>query len=145
MQEVKSVELVLENCESIKFSPDQIGAFGCTEIVAQVARVACNSISKYLSCKEMYMELYSAANQKYDSFGRESEHKAFERLCQYDDITGVEVVYEDGSKDYILVPWNEESEYSNKYQTSYIASDNSLRILVSREQRAVNFFAEGGE
>lgn len=144
MQGVKSIELVLENCESIKFLPEQIGIFCCNNIVAQVARVACNSISKHLICEWMCIEIYSAANQKYTSFGQESEDTAFDRLMKFGDITAVEVTYEDGSVDYILVPWNDENDYSNKYQTSYITEDNSLHILVSKETCAENFFKELG-
>ncbi|MCM1224859.1 MAG: hypothetical protein NC548_61465 [Lachnospiraceae bacterium] len=145
MREVKSVELVLENCESIKFLPDQIGIFCCDKITSYVARVACNSISKQLICEWMCIELYNSANQKYNSLGQESEDRALDRLGKFNDITAVEVTYEDGGVDYILVPWNEENDYSNKYQTSYVADDNSLRILVSKEQNAKDFFARGEE
>lgn len=142
MKEVKSVELILENCEVLKFLPDQIGVFCCNNITARVARVACNSISKLLVCEWMGIELYGTTNQKYDSFGQESEYRVFDRLMKFTDITAVEVTYEDDSSDYILVPWSDESEYSNKYQTGFVSASGNLCILISKETFAENFFGE---
>lgn len=134
MQEVKQIELVFENCEDMTFLPKQIGAFWCSDITAQVGRIACNSISKQLWCKELFLELYPVANQKYDSFGHKSEDTTFERICRFDDITGIEITYEDGSKDYILLPWNEEGNYTNKHQSSQIDENGRLYVLVSKER-----------
>lgn len=131
MKEVQSVTLVLENCEFLTFDQKDIGHFWCDEITSTIARIACNAITRLDYCKEFFIQLRNTANQTYDSFGGPSEHTTFERLHTFDDVTSVEVTYDDGSVDSCNVPWNEGNEYSNKFQTSFISDGGHLYLLIS--------------
>ena len=115
MKEVKSISLALENCESISIDRKFVGEFLCNNITSRVFRIACNSIAKQQLCDELFIEINEDANVKYSCFGQESEEPAFDRLTKCPDVVGVEIVYEDDSSDYLLVPWNEDNDYANKY------------------------------
>lgn len=140
MKWVKSIELVLENCECIRFLPEQIGRFRCSNITVDVARAAVNCIEKQKTCEWMCIELLADADQKYNSLGAESEFTAFARLEKFKDIAVVNIIYEDESIDSVFVPWNDDSEEINVYQTSFVDSRHNLCILISRTDNAENFF-----
>ena len=66
--------------------------------------------------------------------GQESEEPAFDRLTKCPDVVGVEIVYEDDSSDYLLVPWNEDNDYANKYQSTYVSKCGHLYLMVSKSR-----------
>jgi len=135
MLEVTSISLILENCEEILFNRPQIGMFWCNEISEEVARFASNCVSKHLVCGELFLEIHKDADQTYDLFGVTSKETKFERIDKCPDITHIDVYYNNGTHDYIAVPWDEENEYYNLYQTSYISKCGNLYILVSENRQ----------
>ena len=56
----------------------------------------------------------------------------FDRLMKCPDIVGVEVVYEDDSRDHLLVPWNEDNDYTNTYQSTCVSKRGRLYLMVSK-------------
>ncbi len=132
MKEVKSISLALENCESIPIDRKHVGEFLCNNIASRVLRIACNSIANQQLCDELFVEINKDANVKYSCFGQESEEPAFDRLTKCPDVVGVEIVYEDDSSDYLLVPWNEDNDYANKYQSTYVSKCGHLYLMVSK-------------
>ena len=107
MKEVKLISLTLENCEDIPIDRKYVGEF------------LCNNINE-------------DANVKYACFGQESEDTVFDRLMKCPDIVGVEVVYEDDSRDHLLVPWNEDNDYTNTYQSTCVSKRGRLYLMVSK-------------
>lgn len=130
--ELTSITFVLENCEGITIDREHIGDFGCEEITSSITRCACNSISKHQYCKAFYIEINKAANLHYSSFGLESTATVFERLRAYNDITGIEITYEDGTSDYILMPWEDADSNgcTNKLQSSMVSDCEDLYIYI---------------
>ena len=109
MKEVKSIEVILENCECIPFSAEQIGAFWCSDVTADIGRIACGSIAKQIRCKELFLHLRSHANEKYNAFGQQSNDTAFKRLLQHNDITSIGITYADGTHEIVFAPWTDDS------------------------------------
>lgn len=132
MKEVESIELVLENCESITVKRKYIGDFWCDDITSTVARIAMNSISKYQKCKEFFLSLHKDADGIYNSFGSPSKSTVFTRLTDFPDITSVNVKYKDGSEEMYFVPWEDadESGSNNCYQTSFISKCGHIYIYI---------------
>lgn len=135
MQEVKAITLVLKNCECISFQRSQIGVFWCDEIHSCVSRIAMNSISKHLYCKELFVELNKSADQPYETFDQMSERTAFQRLLEFQDITHIEIEYDDGTKEYIAVPWDERDDYTNLYQSCTKSKSGHLYVLVCPDKK----------
>lgn len=135
MQEVKYIELCFENCEEVRIERQDIGLFWCDEITSSVARVAGNSISKHLFCKELYVEINPRADKHYDCFGAESEYTVFKRIMNWRDITHVNICYEDGTEDYVAVMWNEENECTNAYQSEAVDDFGNLHVMVSESEK----------
>lgn len=55
MKEVKSVELVLENLESIEVKREHIGMFHVSNLKRSISRNAINSISDYVTAEEVFI------------------------------------------------------------------------------------------
>lgn len=132
MKEVKLISLTLENCEDIPIDRKHVGEFLCNNITSRDVRIACDSIAKQQLCDELFVEINEDANVKYACFGQESEDAVFDRLMKCPDIVGVEVVYEDDSRDHLLVPWNEDNDYTNTYQSTCVSKRGRLYLMVSK-------------
>jgi len=141
MKEIQSIELLLENMEAIRLSPDEVKNFYCNGITGVITKVTHDCVLSRNTCREMCLELCGSANKKYDSFGEESKLRAFERLTT-PDIVIVEVKYTDGNEDEVYVPWNEDKEDINGYQTSYITPRGDLRIYIGEEKDVREVFGE---
>ena len=91
MKNVKSVNLILENCEVINIEPQYLGQLLLDKIRTKVYRIAMNSISKMQVVNRVAIEIFSEANVPYDSFGEESKEKAILKLSKMN-ITNVMLI-----------------------------------------------------
>ena len=141
MKEVKSIDLVLENCEVITIDKDQIGLFHCKDITATISRIASDSIAKQQYCGEFYMEIHKNADRHYNSFGFESDKTVFERLA-YADITCILITYEDGTSESCVVPWKDgdRTGTNNEYQTSHISKCGNMHICICKDKSIGDMF-----
>ncbi len=112
MAEVKSIELTFENCERIQFERADIGEFCVHNIYSDVARIASNSIRKYQSCESLILELRKEANKQHEFWHIPGENPVskFDRIMAYPDITQIDITYDDGSTENIILPWEDVSE-----------------------------------
>jgi len=135
MQQVKSITIVLENCEEITISQEHIGSFYCKDITTSIARTACNSITKEQYCKEFYLEIHKNADRYYSFWGIESDKTVFKRLA-YPDITGISITYEDDTAEYCIMPWKDadRTRCNNAYQTSYVSKSGNMHICICRDK-----------
>ena len=144
MKNVKSVNLVLENCEVINIEAKYFGQLLLEKIRTKVYRVAMNSISRMQVVNRVAIELFSEANVPYDSFGEESRETIFDRLTNYNDITQIELLYDDEGKDteLFIVNWvdGDKCGCTNKLQKSYTSKPGNLYILIGKDMKLKNFF-----
>lgn len=144
MKNVKSVNLVLENCEVINIEAKYFGQLLLEKIRTKVYRVAMNSISRMQVVNRVAIELFSEANVPYDSFGEESRETIFDRLTNYNDIAQIELIYDDEGKDteLFIVNWVDDDQCgcTNKLQKSYTSKPGNLYILIGKDMKLKNFF-----
>ena len=144
MKNVKSVNLVLENCEVINIDAQYFGQLLLEKIRTKVYRVAMNSISRMQVVNRVAIELFSEANVPYDSFGEESKETIFDRLTSYNDIAQIELIYDDEGKDteLFIVNWVDDDQCgcTNKLQKSYTSKPGNLYILIGKDMKLKNFF-----
>lgn len=144
MKNVKSVNIVLENCEVINIDAQYFGQLLLEKIRTKVYRVAMNSISRMQVVNRVAIELFSEANVPYDSFGEESKETIFDRLTNYNDIAQIELIYDDEGKDteLFIVNWVDDDQCgcTNKLQKSYTSKPGNLYILIGKDMKLKNFF-----
>lgn len=143
-REIESIELVLENLESVKIKREHIGFFEMRGITKSISRLASNSISEILTVNEVFLQICSKANN-YSSYvhdWHDEKIKPFERLMRYKDIVAVEVNFKDGSSECIYVNWESDlDDYTNKNQSVAInKKTGDLYIVISEKENVLTYF-----
>lgn len=135
MRRVERIDIVLENCEVIEIKAEDTGTIYVGEIYRTIWRVASNSISEIVRSKSVIIELLDRANcsESYANTWSGNEELPFDRLTKHRDICALDIVYTDGTNDYIYVPWGGDDDYENSYQESAVTSEGSLRIRIEEK------------
>ena len=131
---VKSIELILENCQIVVINAKFIGDFAAEDIKESVERVACNCIKKTRTCQTFRLAVHRSANVEQNEVwtmgGVDKKYFPFTRLASYPDITSVVVNYKDGNSEHIDILWGEEDCWCNSRQDTYVSDDGDLYINV---------------
>lgn len=136
MKEIKELGIGLENCEYITIPRNVIGRIIIDGIREKIQRVACNSIASQKIADTVVIEIYKEGNTTYESFPQDDEPLIFDRINQYDDITMIEVVYEDDTVDEFYVKYDVEEDYlgaPNTRQKSKISELGNLYLVIDDE------------
>ena len=148
MKDVKYVEIILENCESIRLGKHCIGRFCITGIKSDISRIASNCISKCIYADEVTMEILKIAkDEEYYPFGQKEfkDTNKIDRLSRYNDITGINITYTDKTEETIYVDY-EEGEHEgelgapNVNQKTYLSNLVNLYIVISKKKGIEDFF-----
>ena len=144
MKNIKSIELILENCEVIEIESKYIGMFRMDDIRTSIYRIACNAISKSQTAHSVAIEIFSEANVKYSPFGNCEEQLKFYRLAEWKDITSIELHYEDGSTETYYVDYddgeNDALGAENLNQKNYISTLGNLYIVIEKDKTVFDYF-----
>lgn len=135
MREIESIKLVLENCESIKIHTKHIGDFSIDDITRSISRLAMNSVSDLTTSDNIHIQVSSEAN-KTGSFVTSFQDKMpFDRITEHNDITAIEIKYQNNETEYISTNWNSSDRYININQTSTINTHTGdLYIVISTKE-----------
>lgn len=130
MEKIQSIELAFENCEVCKLLPDM---FKCLYLEGIKENLWINSFQ--------YENGETNRSKSCDEFGIIVNKKGLniitwngtlkDRLKKYKDIVSVTIYYEHRDEE-IYVPWNDEDEFSNKYQTIE-ETEEGIRVRISKE------------
>lgn len=134
--EIKRVDMVLENCEVLSVDGKYIADFNCEDITYSIRRTACNCIEEVYSCKNFSMSIHRdcALDEKANgtlSICKDAVNNPLKRILEYPDITSIYIYFANGHSKRIYLPWSEEDEYENKCQKSYMNKFGDLFIVVS--------------
>lgn len=144
MKNIKSVELILENCETIEIEAKYFGMFKMDDIRTGIYRIACNAISKSQTAHSIAFEIFSEANVKYAPFGSCEEQLKFHRLTQWKDITGIELKYEDGSVETYYVDYDDGEDNAlgaeNLNEKVHISRLGNLYIVIEKDKTIFDYF-----
>ena len=130
---VKSISLILENCESVTFKyPSEVYMLKTSDIKEKVVSY-CNTITK-----QKYVDGFSIVFGGHcgnlGTFSPDESKLPIERLNQYKDVTAINIEYEDGKEDYIGVSWD-----GVENETTHSGQD-----LVCTEEGNVLYYSETG-
>lgn len=139
---IKRVDLVFENCEVISLSNDMFKALIFDDIVEQKI-VNCyqyengeNQLNK--CCKYMSIDINKKGyEQKMEWEGITLE----ERLKRGNDITYIDLIYEDNSEERIDVIWNEENDFNNKYQRVFRIDEDTISVVIENNNIGITLYA----
>ena len=142
--QVKSIELLFENCEFITIPANVIGEFIVDDIKKKIARRAANSISDYLVANTVVLELFKVGDLKYHPFGIEDmEDTKFNRIDSGRDITAISITYEDNTEETYYVNYLSQSDVIgavNVYQKTYFSNDGNLYLVISENDTIEDYF-----
>lgn len=143
---INKLTFTLENCENVSFDGKYIGNFYLGKIKTEIRRIAANAIRKVDLCKEFYVEIHKDGNRSYHPFGIVAESELpFDRLTSYDDITYIEIEYEeDGRVETLtyLPLWVGDDRQNNDAQDTVIGHNGNLYIKIGKKDFA-DYFGEG--
>lgn len=131
MKKIIKVEFVFENCMSEIITEDEIGTVIIEDIAAQVARVASNCISFYLTTGTFAIELSGNASKKIGELLKDSS------------ITSVILTDINGENNEIALDYDEDSKNLSKNinEKYYFDELNNLYIVVSKTKNFGDFFS----
>lgn len=127
---LKYFNLVFENCEECKVSVDDIQCFNLDDITEnrQLHWNTDKRVFDYLHCLSALVVFKpSAANTP-----TTLTEPLFNRLEQCPDITAIELIYEDDSKELIYVPWLGDYE-RNHYMQLIKDNEGNMWVLITRD------------
>lgn len=118
-KKIKSICVSFENCEGIKIGARDIKRFRSYE-------------------GEILLDVVDNGNSEYTSTWSDNSKSPLQRLTDYNDITSIEVCYEDDTNKMINPEWYYENEWhtpqENKYQINKVIDYKNRTILISKEQ-----------
>lgn len=146
MKSIKTVEFVFENIEYFSIDAKYFGELTIGEFDRCIRRVASNCIADSMIADKVLMEIFPEGDATYDPF-EHGEGTKFKRITAWNDITHIELTYDDGTKEYICVNYDEglnegKLGAENINQTSMISDLGNLYICVWPGHRVKQEFPE---
>ena len=136
MKKIKAIEFVFENLECLTVDSKYIGDFSMEGFETKIMGAGVCTIREYTTCEKIDLVIYKDANITVESYG--DKYKVFDRILNWNDITGICLKYEDDIEREIYVPWYEENNpYNNKAQSSFI-SDEHLYLTINKDCQNVH-------
>ena len=130
-EKLKSIEIAFENCEVCKLLPNM---FKCLIIhgIKESMDINCYQYENGEIIRMKTCEYFSITiNEK--GLNTETWNGTLkERLRNFKDIVAVTLHYENKEEE-IYVPWNEEDDFTNKYQTIE-ETDENIEVRISKEE-----------
>lgn len=142
-EQIKKIELVLENCECVNIEGKYIGHLSMENIKRSINRVASNAIFDMSICGHFSISINrkaeydeSSGEELFDGFGKQSP---LERLLNYPDITSVYIHFSDGKTEQFYVEWDG-GECDNDNQKTYMNEFGDLFIVIDKELKLEDVF-----
>lgn len=135
MKKYKKIDVVFENCDTVSIEAKDIRYFSVGGITKRLCSFNGNGeFSKLQNCKNLFMSIDNKALSNKTFFeiayeAQETDNKTssfMSHLKHYHNITHIDIIFKDGSNEYIAVPWSEEDAFGekNKYEEIIFCDDN---------------------
>ena len=141
IKDVKSIEIIRENCDVISVGAADIERIYFNEIKADAFTDATGKWVKAQWAETIYIKLKPSANKDhYELECIDLERAIFDLLNEFSDIAGIEIHFSDNTSEYIQTQWSAENTEINLYQHSYIDEDRNLYIGIGEYANLKEFF-----
>ncbi|MBP2637779.1 MAG: hypothetical protein H6Q72_3686 [Firmicutes bacterium] len=128
---IKSLALILENCEEITFKAEHIKFLTVNEI-SRGFTYSHGSISEHITANDIQLTICAQANimtAYADDFPIPDRELPFDRMLRHNDITHIEVVCNDNTEEYIGVYWDGDED--NIRQVTSLDFEEDLTISIN--------------
>ena len=125
---VKDVVFCFENLEQISIPVSCVEYYSFTGVHFNYQGYDSGNFSRMRCADEAVVFLKKDVDEyAISSFG-DMKHSFTERLYLYADCVGIDLVFDNGKRKEIYVPWEDgENEYTNKLQHTFIQNNELLR------------------
>ena len=137
MKRVESITFMFKDYEAIEIPAAYIGLITIGDIQKNIERITIERIQEKLICKELFIEIFQEFDGEYDSLYNITK---FQRFMKARDLTTIEVKYDDGTSDYLALPYD--GERGNLYQDTWISRLGNAYISVSPKKSLDDFILE---
>lgn len=142
---IKSVELALENCEVITIDKELLGFLYLGDLNTTFCKEY-NSLLETTVCKDFAIEIHRDLSKNKETqylFGQtDDERNPIERLLKYQDITQIQINFDNDSSKHYYAHWHDEDEYDNRYQYNKKNDFGDLYIVISEDKDFEHFFID---
>lgn len=147
MKEVKAIELVFENCETMLIKKHLIGCFRIRDIHQSICRTACNYIGAYDVAGSVVIELKNdVAEKEHIPFGIEDYKTTMMKRLLHCDITYVDIIYDDDSRHEYAVNYEDDGDGSlgapNANQKVKVGDNGNLYIVIEEGKDISDYFTD---
>lgn len=131
---IKYIDLVLENCDVVRLESKDVKRFhvdGITEGIDYYGTYkGTSNISRTRHCTYFSILIDNPKEIPQVSFSYPNNTNAYEMITAYSDITAIDIIYEDGTNEYIYVDFNEYNDYYNINQNNKYYN-NMLEVTIT--------------
>ena len=131
---IKEIELVFENCDGIRLKPNMFKNLSLHGIKTD-KNINCYQFEKgeetnMTTCEYFHISVIDEGLWQGGYIGREPLRERVEGC----DITAIKLVYSKRKEKDIYVPWDDNNDYTNKYQKNkYDIWNDRLEITITKE------------
>lgn len=122
---LESIDFCLENCDVISVPLDNIKT---GSIDYKPGKIESN---------HLFIHLVDDGNIVINSAYRTSP---CQRLSVYDDVVGIDLVFEDGRMERVNFPWSDEEYCTNKYQASKLLSYKEIQLSIDLRNHNIDIY-----
>ncbi|EHT8099310.1 hypothetical protein KXQ07_000195 [Staphylococcus pseudintermedius] len=139
---IKYIDLVLENCDVVRLEPKEVIRFDIEGITKEInyygTYKGISDISRTRRCTYFGILIDKPTEIPQVSFAYPDNTNAYEMITAYSNITAIDIIYEDGTNEYIYVDFNEHNDnYNINQKNNYY--NNMLEVTItesnSKEER----------
>ena len=133
IKNLKEIELIFENVEVYKFKQEYFESIMIGNTFSEYGRFSENVLSKKFF-SEICFTIFKGGNEESDTKHGEEELSRFERIVKFNDIVGINLIYEDGTEEEIHSYWMDgRNDEENKLQHSKITSRGDLKVYIGNQ------------
>lgn len=136
MKKIKAIRLEFKNTDHMAFEPKDFVYFSISDIWTEI-KMCGFGVDKFVYADTVEMQIKWEANDWHEPFENDDaphDEFKFDRIQDYDDITHIAVVYDDGTMERYVVNWEDATEYGeeNKKQIS-VTTNDGLFIRIAND------------
>lgn len=135
--DIKEIQLILENVDVITIPRKYIGNFYISSIQKSICRMGCNYIGESIVADKFILEVNEKANT-HENSPNYGERYIFERLIKYNDICSIDIIYKTGKVDSYSFDYDGDDENAN--QKSRINKFGDLELVIGKELKLEDYF-----
>lgn len=143
-KEVVAIKIGFENCECTEkltvptfdlfSSGADVYSISLENVHIDIFSCANNTKGRYV-CDKTRIVLNPKALKKSGGEGMFSDYKLFERICNGNDITDIQIFFSDKSHETIFVPWKYgKTQYQNLLMKTDRIEDGKLEIVIEEKK-----------